>query len=76
MTLVLDEREQTVVEFGQCLAQPFARVPDELYERLARVVHGGADRGADGVRGDDGGDERREQCARGPAGRVPAGQIP
>ncbi len=33
--LVLDERERVVVEFGQCLAQPFSRVPDELYRRLA-----------------------------------------
>jgi alkylhydroperoxidase family enzyme len=31
----LDEREQLVVDFGRCLAKPFARVPDELYQRLA-----------------------------------------
>jgi len=31
----LDEREQLVVEFGQELAKPFARVPDDLYTRLA-----------------------------------------
>jgi alkylhydroperoxidase family enzyme len=34
--MVLDEREQVVVEFGQCLAKPFSRVPDELYARVAR----------------------------------------
>ena len=33
--LTLDEREQAVVDFGRCLALPFARVPDELYARLA-----------------------------------------
>lgn len=33
--LELDDREQTVVEFGRQLAQPSARVPDELYARLA-----------------------------------------
>lgn len=33
--LRLDEREQMVVEFGRCLATPFARVPDELYVRLS-----------------------------------------
>ena len=33
--LSLDEREQAVVELGQRLAQPSARVPDELYTRLA-----------------------------------------
>jgi alkylhydroperoxidase family enzyme len=32
--LVQDEREQVVVEFGQCLAKPFSRVPDYLYARL------------------------------------------
>jgi alkylhydroperoxidase family enzyme len=31
----LNEREQLVVDFGRCLAQPFARVPDELYARLS-----------------------------------------
>lgn len=31
----LDEREAAVVEFGRRLAKPFARVPDELYTRLA-----------------------------------------
>ncbi len=31
----LDEREEAVVEFGRCLAKPFARVPDETYTRLA-----------------------------------------
>ncbi len=31
----LDEREEVVVEFGRCLAKPFARVPNELYTRLA-----------------------------------------
>jgi len=35
--LVLDEREQVVVEFGQCLAQSSARVPDDLYARLAAI---------------------------------------
>lgn len=33
--LSLDEREQAVVDFGRCLAQPFSRVPDELYARVA-----------------------------------------
>lgn len=33
--LSLDEREQAVVEFGRCLAAPLARVPDELYRRVA-----------------------------------------
>jgi alkylhydroperoxidase family enzyme len=31
----LDEREGVVVEFGRQLAKPFARVSDDLYERLA-----------------------------------------
>jgi len=31
----LDERERLVVEFGRQLAKPFARVPDDLYARLA-----------------------------------------
>jgi hypothetical protein len=31
----LDEREQLVVDFGRCLAQPGGWVPDELYTRLA-----------------------------------------
>jgi alkylhydroperoxidase family enzyme len=35
--LVLDAREQVVVELGQCLAKPFSRVPDELYARLAAL---------------------------------------
>jgi alkylhydroperoxidase family enzyme len=30
----LDERDQAVVDFGQALAQPGARVPDGLYARL------------------------------------------
>ncbi|MDP9180632.1 MAG: hypothetical protein M3O21_02795 [Chloroflexota bacterium] len=33
--LTLDAREQLVVDFGRCLSKPFARVPDELYVRLA-----------------------------------------
>jgi alkylhydroperoxidase family enzyme len=33
----LDEREQTVVDFGRCLAKPYARVPDELFARLAAL---------------------------------------
>jgi alkylhydroperoxidase family enzyme len=33
--LTLDAREQLVVDFGRCLSQPFARVPDELYARVA-----------------------------------------
>ncbi len=32
---VLNAREQLVVDFGRCLAAPFARVPDELHARLA-----------------------------------------
>jgi alkylhydroperoxidase family enzyme len=35
--LSLDEREEVVVEFGQRLAQPFSRVPDDLYARLAAL---------------------------------------
>ena len=35
--LQLDEREQAVVEFGQCLAKPFSRVPDDVYARLAAL---------------------------------------
>ena len=35
--LVLDEREQVVVEFGRCLAKPFSRVPNELYARLSAL---------------------------------------
>ena len=31
----LDEREEAVVQFGRHLAKPFARVPDELFARLA-----------------------------------------
>jgi len=38
--LALDEREQAVVEFGQCLARPFSRVPDELYTRLSALFSG------------------------------------
>jgi|FLYL01.1.fsa_nt_gi hypothetical protein len=30
----LDEREALVVEFGRCLARPFARVPEAVYRRL------------------------------------------
>jgi hypothetical protein len=33
--LTLDACEQLVVDFGRCLSKPFARVPDELYARLA-----------------------------------------
>jgi alkylhydroperoxidase family enzyme len=33
----LDEREQTVVDFGRCLATSYARVPDELFARLAAL---------------------------------------
>lgn len=33
--LRLDAREQLVVDFGRALSTPFARVPDELYARLA-----------------------------------------
>ena len=36
--LMLDERQQIVVEFGQSLAMPFARVPDELYARLSALL--------------------------------------
>jgi alkylhydroperoxidase family enzyme len=35
--LVLDEREQVVVELGQCLAKPFSRVPGDLYARLSAL---------------------------------------
>jgi alkylhydroperoxidase family enzyme len=31
----LDEREEAVVAFGRQLAKPFARVPDEIFARLA-----------------------------------------
>jgi alkylhydroperoxidase family enzyme len=30
----LDEREQSVVDFGRCLAQPSACVPDDVYAQL------------------------------------------
>jgi alkylhydroperoxidase family enzyme len=36
--VALDEREQVVVEFGQCLAKPFSRVPDDLYARLSSLL--------------------------------------
>jgi alkylhydroperoxidase family enzyme len=35
--LVFNEREQVVVEFGQSLAKPFSRVPNELYARLSAL---------------------------------------
>ncbi|MDO8614173.1 MAG: hypothetical protein Q7T33_00355 [Dehalococcoidia bacterium] len=31
------ERETVVLEFGRCLAKPFARVPDSVYARLAAL---------------------------------------
>ena len=31
----MNGREELVVEFGRCLAKPFARVPDELFARIA-----------------------------------------
>ena len=34
----LDDREQLVVDYGLCLAQPGARVPDELYARLSSAL--------------------------------------
>jgi alkylhydroperoxidase family enzyme len=34
----LEEREQTVVEFGQCLTKPFSRVPKDIYERVAALL--------------------------------------
>jgi hypothetical protein len=36
--LTLDEREQAVVDFGRCLAAPFARVPDEVYARVSAYL--------------------------------------
>jgi len=33
--LELDEREELVIEFARRLAEPFGRVPDDLYARLA-----------------------------------------
>jgi alkylhydroperoxidase family enzyme len=36
--LELNERERVVVEFGQCLAGPLSRVPDEVYAKLARFL--------------------------------------
>src|SRR4030095_11608231 len=36
--LDLNEREQAVIEFGKCLAQPLSRVPDELYARLSKFL--------------------------------------
>jgi alkylhydroperoxidase family enzyme len=35
--LALDDREQVVVEFGRCLAQPYSRVPEELFGRLSAL---------------------------------------
>jgi alkylhydroperoxidase family enzyme len=35
--LKLDQREQAVIEFGQCLAQPLSRVPDDVYARLSAL---------------------------------------
>jgi alkylhydroperoxidase family enzyme len=35
--LEMDDREQAVVELGQCLARPFSRVPDDLYARLSAL---------------------------------------
>jgi alkylhydroperoxidase family enzyme len=35
--LALDDRERTVIEFGQYLAQPHSRVPDKLYTRMSRL---------------------------------------
>jgi alkylhydroperoxidase family enzyme len=36
----LDDRERAVVEFGQHLAKPFARVPDDVYARVAALFTG------------------------------------
>jgi alkylhydroperoxidase family enzyme len=36
----LDEREDAVVQFGRQLAKPFARVPDDLFARLAAAFTG------------------------------------
>jgi hypothetical protein len=33
----LDEREDAVVDFGRQLAQPFARVPDQVFARVAAL---------------------------------------
>ena len=33
----LDDRERAVVEFGQHLAKPYARVPDDVYARVAAL---------------------------------------
>lgn len=33
----LDDREQAVVDVGRCLAKPLARIPDELFARLAAM---------------------------------------
>jgi alkylhydroperoxidase family enzyme len=38
--LVLDEREQLLVEFGRALSSQFSRVPNELYARLAAEFDG------------------------------------
>jgi len=35
--VALDERERVVVEFGQCLAKPFSRVPVEVFARLSAL---------------------------------------
>lgn len=35
--VVLDDREQAVVEFGQCLAKPLSRVPNDVCARLAAL---------------------------------------
>lgn len=35
--VALDDHEQVVVEFGQCLAKPFSRIPNEVYARLSAL---------------------------------------
>ncbi len=51
--LALDEREQTIVDYGRQLRADANGVSDELYGRLAQLSATGANRRADGVRRDD-----------------------
>ena len=68
----LDERETVVVEFGRA-SRSRCRGCQTMSTLALPVIHRGADRGADRIRGDDGGDECRQQRAGGGIGRVSLG---